>query len=121
MLASMKTLKTIIFVLLLAFFITLLIMIINLDRTYSWVLNNQEIVKYMAITALLMFSVYAFVHYLTRSSLERKIKKLEKENSEVKAKFYDIRQDEERIDKELKSFGESLPKKDPPEDPKLLE
>jgi hypothetical protein len=119
MLASMKTLKTIIFVLLLAFFITLLIVIINIEP--GWLLNNQELVKYAAISALLMFSVYAFLHYLTRSSLERKIRRLEKENREVKAKFYDIRQDEERIDKELKSFGESLPKKDPPEDPKLLE
>jgi hypothetical protein len=119
MLASMKSLKTVIFVLLLAFHITLLIVIINIEP--GWLLNNQELVKYVLIIALLLFSVYAFAHYLTRSSLERKIKRLEKENSEVKAKFYDIRQEEERIDKELKSFGESLPKKDPPEDPKLLE
>jgi sensor histidine kinase YesM len=117
----MKTFKTVLLVLLLGFFISVLIMIINLDSTYSWILNNQELVKYMAIFALLLFSVYAFAHYITRSSLERKIKRLEKENSEVKAKFYDIRQEEDRIDKELKSFGESLPKKDPPEDPKLLE
>ncbi len=115
----MKTFKTVLLVLLLGFFITLLIVIINLEP--GWLLNNQELVKYAAITALLMFSVYAFAHYITRSSLERKIKRLEKENSEVKAKFYDIRQEEERIDKELKSFGESLPKKDPPESPKQLE
>ena len=117
----MKTFKTVLLVLLLGFFISVLIMIINLDSTYGWILNNQQMVKYMAILALLFFSVYAFTHYITRSSLERKIKRLEKENSEVKAKFYDIRQEEERIDKSLKSFGESLPKKDPPEGQKQIE
>ena len=116
----MKTFKTVILVLLLAFHITLVIMIINLDRTYSWVLNNQELVKYMAIIALLLFSAYAFAHYISRTSLERKIRRLEREKNEIKAKFYDAKEEEEKIDKSMKSFGQSLPKQNPPEslDPK---
>lgn len=112
----MKSFKTVVFILLLAFYLALVITLINLDRTYSWILNNQEIVKYSAIIAMLLFLFYALMNYFSISTRDRRIRRLEKEKNEIKAKFYDIKEEEERIDKSMKSFGETLPQKDPPEE-----
>ncbi len=113
----MKTFKTVVFVLLLAFFLTLVIVINNLDQNHiSWIFDNQNLIQYGVITALIVFLVYALMNYLSINRKENRINKLEREKNEIKAKFYDIKEEEERIDKSMKSFGESLPKKDTPED-----
>jgi len=113
----MKTFKTVVFVLLLAFFLTVVILIINLDvENFDQVLENKEIVKFSAIAAFLLFLLYAVMNYFSISRRDRKINKLEREKNEIKAKFYDIKEEEERIDKSMKSFGKSLPKKDTSED-----
>ena len=111
----MKSVKTVLLVLLLAFHLTLVIVIINLDRTYSWVLNNQGIVKYGVIAALLVFLFYALMNYFSISTRDRRIQRLEREKNEIKAKFYDIHEEEERVNKSMKSFGKSLPRKDTPD------
>lgn len=112
----MKSFKIVVFILLVAFHLTMVIMIINLDQTYSWVLNNQGIVMYSAVAALLLLLIYFLINYFSISARDRRIRRLEKEKNEIKAKFYDIQEEEEKIDKSMKSFGESLPKKDKPED-----
>ena len=112
----MKPFKTIVFILLVAFHLTMVIMIINLDQTYSWILNNQGIVMYSAMAALLLLLIYFLINYLSISTRDRRIRRLEKEKNEIKAKFYDMKEEEERIDKSMKSFGKTLPKKDTPDD-----
>jgi hypothetical protein len=94
----------------------MVIMIINLDQTYSWILNNQGIVMYSTIAALLLLLIHFLISYFSINARDRRIRRLEKEKNEIKAKFYDMQEEEEKIDKSMKSFGESLPKKDTPDD-----
>ncbi len=104
----MESFKTIVLTFLLLFHITLVIVIVNLDQSFTWLLNNPEVMKFATITGLILAFLYAFLNYLEKNSYERKLRRLEREKNEIKAKFYDQKEEEERIDKSIKSFGNSL-------------
>lgn len=106
----MKPFRLSIFLLLLFYHATFVGVALNGD--WTWVVNNTQTVIWITVTGAVLFVIIFLMGLADRRFYTRKIEKLEAEKDKIKAKVYDMQRRNEEIDDSLKSFEESLDKKD---------
>jgi len=106
----MKPFRLTIFLLLLLYHATFLGVALNGD--WSWIVNNTQTVLWITIVGFLLFVTIFLMGLADRRHYQKKIARLEAEKDQIKAKVYDMQKRNEEIDDSIKSFEESIDKKD---------
>ena len=85
---------------------------VALNEEWSWIVNNTQTVLWITIVGFVLFMTLFLMGLADRRYYQRKIAKLEVEKDQIKAKVYDMQKRNEEIDDSIKSFEESIEKKD---------
>lgn len=107
----MKLFKIIFFALFFLFHAGAVAVTVNLDQTWSFLIDNMENMKYAAMFGMLLYLVNLSVLYLEIRKQQGMVRKAERERDQLKVKMYDMSQEGEENEKNIKSFGESLNEK----------
>ncbi|MEO0331863.1 MAG: hypothetical protein AAF223_09275 [Bacteroidota bacterium] len=115
----MKPIRLFFYVLLIFFHLALVAFAFSLDDSVAQSLaESAGTIRTITLIGLAMFLIVFAWAMFDRRHYQSKIAKLEAEKNEIKAQVYDMKQREDQIDEEIKSFESSLePKKSIPEDP----
>jgi membrane protein insertase Oxa1/YidC/SpoIIIJ len=106
----MKPLRLTIFLLLLLYHAIFVGIALNGD--WTWISTNTQTVVWITIIGFVLFLTIFLMGLADRRAYQKKIAKLEVEKDQIKAKVYDIQRRNEEIDDSIKSFEDSLEKKD---------
>jgi len=106
----MKPFRLTIFLLLLLYHAAFVI--VALDGDWNWVVTNSQTVLWITIIGFVLFLTIFLMGLADRRYYRRKISKLEAEKDQIKAKVYDMQRRNEEIDENIRSFEDSIEKKD---------
>ncbi len=84
---------------------------IALNNSWDWVLGNKPTVQWLTIIGLVLFLVLFLITIFERQIYQRRISRLESEKDNIKAKVYDMQRRNDDIDDSIKSFEQSVEKK----------
>jgi uncharacterized membrane protein (DUF485 family) len=85
---------------------------IAFNQSWEWVSTNTQTVQWITLIGLGLFIVLFLITIFDRQNYQKKINRLEAEKDKIKAKVYDIQRRNEEIDDSIKSFEQSVEKKD---------
>lgn len=81
-----------------------------LEKHVFELLKYLDYLAYGSFAGLLLFLGYLFINYLNIKGLKTELAASEQDKTVLKSKIYDQEEEEKRIDKSLKDFGNSLEK-----------
>ncbi|WPP52744.1 hypothetical protein [Catalinimonas niigatensis] len=85
---------------------------IAFNNSWEWVRSNPQTAQWLTIIALALFVVLFLIAIFDRQNYQKKINRLEAEKDKIKAKVFDMQRRNEEIDDSIKSFEQSVEKKD---------
>lgn len=105
----MRTLRIIIFTLLILFHLTLVFTLFSYgDFVKNIIESNIDALQLVSLVALVLLIFGQLMSMLVANQHTRKLRKLEKERDKIKAKLYDLQEDKEQPARENRSFGNAL-------------
>jgi len=106
----MKNFKNALLASLLVYHLVTVYITLYLEKHVFELLKYLDYLGYGAILGLLLFLGYLLLNYLNIRGLKKEIATGEQDKTALKAKIYDQQEEEKRVDKSLKDFGDSLKK-----------
>lgn len=89
---------------------------IGFTADWNWIVSNPETAQWITVLALALFIILFLITIFDRQNYQKKINRLEAEKDKIKAKVFDMQRRNEEIDDSIKSFEQSVEKKDKDKD-----
>ncbi|WKN29976.1 hypothetical protein PZB74_13480 [Porifericola rhodea] len=106
----MKPFKLTLFLLLLLFHAVFVGIAFN--NSWDWAISNASTIQWITLIGLVLFILLFLITIFDRRSYQNRINRLEAEKDKIKAKVYDMQKRNEEIDDSIRSFEQSIDKKD---------
>lgn len=115
----MKKFKTVFYsIYFLYLIVTFILVPLDPNKILSFLVNNMEIIPYWIGFGVLMYIAIWVIENIHIRMLKTKNHALEKERDALKIKMYDMEAKYEEVESSMKSFNQSLPKKNQSEEDK---